>query len=421
MKQIAISIVMPVYNAGIYLDEALKSIFRQSFQEFELICVDDASCDGITENILRSYQFQSEKMQIIRLEEHVGAGKARNIGFFRAKGEYVIFLDADDLFETDLLKKMYECIKKYQADICLCGYQIFSIDNGVKHFEGFYMPDEYKINCSHREDWLLHISMAAWNKLCRRDFVLGQGIFFQSLTSCNDVFFSCMAMINAKKKCYVEGVPLVLYRSNTKTQISADRDPVNLYRAVMQVYAEMKGEGMLLQQLGALLLWNGFHDIKKSKNEKQSIELYNLTKQFFIDHAINFQNNVLSVCMDNIKNLPYECKWFLGCTDFENQLRLTEEKLRKKIDGKNQVYLWGCGYRGNVFQKFCKARGILLHGVADIRNCHIGEKTDYGNEIVDTESLLKGNGLVIASNREVYEYLQQKGLNVLNLAEYYIG
>lgn len=98
MNKIKISIIVPVHNTGVYLEESLESIFTQSFQEFEVICVDDASSDKLTREILHRYQCIYENMRVIWLEENIGAGEARNIGFDEAKGEYVIFLDADDVF-----------------------------------------------------------------------------------------------------------------------------------------------------------------------------------------------------------------------------------------------------------------------------------------------------------------------------------
>lgn len=112
MNQIKISIIMTVYETGFYLDEALKTIFDQSFQEFEIICVDDCSKDKLTRTILQEYQNKHENMKILWCEENIGSGNARNLGFSQAKGEYTIFLDADDMFTYDFLEKMYQCIKE---------------------------------------------------------------------------------------------------------------------------------------------------------------------------------------------------------------------------------------------------------------------------------------------------------------------
>lgn len=423
MNQIKISIIMPVHNTGIYLEEALKTVFKQSLQEFELICVDDSSSDKQTKDILRSYQDRHDNMQIIWLESNVGAGIARNIGFSNAKGEYTIFLDADDLFAEDFLEKMYDCISENQAEVCICGYEAFYINNTEICSVDKYIPDNYKINFNKREDWLTDIPTAPWNKLCRTQFLIQNSIFFQNLNSSNDVFFSCMVLIKAKKRCYVPDVPLVFYRMNLKTQISACRNPVDLYNAVMLVKdrgREHDDKKLLLYWIGALLLNHGILELRHCSNEVYNREFYDLMRHFFNDNFVEFKNYMLSACVENIKNVPYENTRISECVDFLSQLRMTSDRLKKKISEENIIFLWGLGYRGEIFQKFCKEQSIQLQGVTDIRNQNIGGRTDYGNEIVSTEFVLQSDGLIISSNREIFEYLSKRNLRILNLNEFYI-
>lgn len=414
---------MPVHNTGIYLEEALKALFIQSFQKFELICVDDFSNDKLTKDILNQYQCRYEKMQVIWLEHNVGAGEARNVGFSKAKGEYAIFLDADDVFADDFLERMYQCICFNNADVCICGYQNFYVTDSGKYFLNKYIPDEYKVNVNNREDWLLDVSTVPWNKLCRTQFLKDNHIYFQSLSSCNDVFFSCMVMISASKRCYVDQVPLIFYRTNSKIQISANRNPINLYKAVILLYITIRERytsEMIVQWLGALLLKNGIWEMKRCRDEKCNRQFYFLLRDFFTNHIIVFANYMLNICVENTKKFPYENKWFSDCTELLCQLRFTADKLIEKIKEEKQIFLWGAGYRGNVFQKFCQEQKINLFGVADLKNMNIGKITDYGNQIVSTECVLQSKGLIIASNREVYEYLLKRNVKLLNLSEFYI-
>ena len=157
---------MPVHNTGIYLEEALESVFAQSFREFEVICVDDASDDELTSDILSRFQKQYENMQVLKLGNNAGAGEARNRGLSQACGQYVIFLDADDVFAEDMLERMYQSVYENDADVCICGFQAFYIENGKKYFRDKCLPDEYKIYHADREDWFLGISTGPWNSFC---------------------------------------------------------------------------------------------------------------------------------------------------------------------------------------------------------------------------------------------------------------
>lgn len=418
-----ISIIMPIRNPGMYLEEALRSIFAQTIQEFELICVDDASDDELTIQILKQYRHQYENMQVIRLDHNTGAGEARNIGFSKAVGEYTIFLDADDIFDENFLEKMYQCIRENQADVCICGYQIFYMENKKRCFGTKYIPDPDKIYGIHRESWLSDAATVAWNKLCRTEFLKERKVYFQSLACCNDVFFSCMVMVKAAKRCCVKNIPLIFYRAYTGVQISANRNPLDLYKAVMLVdeIGSQNGENIFLQkQLGALLIRNGLLEMKNCHKEAYNREFYDLLRRFFTRHIIDFQNKMLCACMKRIKEQAYERAWIYDCMDFMSQLRITAEKLKKAVCGKEPIFLWGLGYRGKIFQQFCREEGIHLHGAADIKNDEIGNRTDYGNKIFSTEDVLKSGGMIIAANEKIYQYLSNRGLNLLNLEEYYL-
>lgn len=421
--QVKMSIVMTVHNRAEYLKEALDSVFAQSFLEIEVICVDDASDDKNIKYILQDYQARYENMKVIRLENNVGAGKARNIGFSKVQGEYTIFLDSDDVFAGDFLKKMYCSIYENKADVCICGYKTFCIKNGEVRLDSGWKPDEKNMNSDHNEKWLLDIPLVAWNKLCRTEFLKENHIFFQSLTTCNDIYFSCRVMINAAKRCYIEGSTFISYRTHTEKQLSAARNPLDLYKAMellLETERNYDNYHLLLQWTGALLLRNGIWESKRCNNEKFKYEYYRLIGEFFNKNKIHFRNELLEACAEKVRSLPYENSWFSDGMDYLEQLRLTGKKLKEKLNGEKQLFLWGLGMKGAAFQQFCREQNIMLKGVADIKNCDIGIITEYGNQIVDTEYVLQKDGFIIASNKEIFESLEDRNLKLLNLDELYL-
>ena len=106
-RTIKISVIVPVCNAEKYLKEALDSVFKQSFTDWELILVDNMSKDNSL-SICESYAQTDDRVCIYK-EEKNGAGAARNTGMKMARGEYLCFLDADDcLAGTDILQKLAE-------------------------------------------------------------------------------------------------------------------------------------------------------------------------------------------------------------------------------------------------------------------------------------------------------------------------
>ncbi|GFI51560.1 putative glycosyltransferase EpsH [Lachnospiraceae bacterium] len=421
MNQIKISIIIPVYNTGVYLEEALDSIYAQSFREYEVICVDDSSEDLLTRKILNNYQRKYKNMHVIRQKINVGAGEARNIGFLRARGEYVIFLDADDVFKEIFLEEMYRCIRVNNADVCICGHEEFYIRDGIKYYGPIWNPDKDKVNDDSSEEWLMNISTAAWDKLCRTQFLKENNIHFQSLDSCNDVLFACRVMMNARKKCYIEEVPLIYYRTKTGRQISAKRNPLDLYKAMKLLY-EIEGRkfknDLLQLWIGSILIRNGIGEMDNCSDEGYKQQYYDLLYRYFTEYTVFYQHNMLEACVERIRFQPCKSDWICNGIDLLSQLRMTAGKLKKEINGENNLFLWGLGYRGHIFQLFCKEEGIILQGTTDIKNNNVGSKTYYGNEIVDTEHVLHSNGLIIATNEKIYKYLHKKNLKLLNLEKY---
>lgn len=118
------SIIVPLYNSEKYLDECLNSIFKQTNQDFEIICVNDGSTDKSLD-ILNKYK---EDITIIN-QENMGLSVARNNGVKKAKGKYIIFIDSDDYIEPKLLEKI-DGVSKNNPDLVRFG--IIEVDGDIK-------------------------------------------------------------------------------------------------------------------------------------------------------------------------------------------------------------------------------------------------------------------------------------------------
>lgn len=115
-----ISIIIPVYNTKIYLQKCLESVINQTFQEIEIICVDDGSTDG-SEEILKEYAIMDNRIKVIR-KDNAGQNSARNAGLCVASGKYIGYVDSDDWIELDMYEKLYEKAEAYNVDMISCGY-----------------------------------------------------------------------------------------------------------------------------------------------------------------------------------------------------------------------------------------------------------------------------------------------------------
>lgn len=118
-----ISVIIPVYNVEKYLEKCLDTVLSQTYTNIEVILVNDGSSDG-SGAIIDSYACKDERVRVIHLPENKGVSYARNRGIDILKGEYTIFVDADDYVEPNFLEKLYVNLKENQADISICGVDL---------------------------------------------------------------------------------------------------------------------------------------------------------------------------------------------------------------------------------------------------------------------------------------------------------
>ena len=125
---VAVTIIMPVYNKAKYLNESIQSVLNQTFLNFELLIVNDGSTDE-SEKIVQSFMKQDKRIKYFK-QENKGVAVARNTGILMATGEYIAFLDADDLYKETFLERMLEVIK--DKNVAICNYNFKSNDKLIK-------------------------------------------------------------------------------------------------------------------------------------------------------------------------------------------------------------------------------------------------------------------------------------------------
>lgn len=179
MTKPLVSILIPTYNSEQFIAEAIGSVQQQTYQNWEMIVVDDASSDGTVALISKLMQTDN-RIQLQVLESNSGTGVARNTALAKAKGKYIAFLDADDLWKPEKLEKQinfmqtqklpftfsfYDCIdeqgnslnKRVEAPLNLSYRQLF-LCNYVGNLTGIYDVDYFgKISISSirkRQDWM---------------------------------------------------------------------------------------------------------------------------------------------------------------------------------------------------------------------------------------------------------------------------
>lgn len=133
-----ISVIIPVYNAEKYLEECLDSIVNQTFQDIEIVIVNDGSTDGSLQ-IIKKYKSKYDTIKVID-QVNKGVVEARIVGLLNATGDYIGWCDADDFCELNMFEELYRTAVENNADVVSCNYNFYphKINNKEKWFKEYY-------------------------------------------------------------------------------------------------------------------------------------------------------------------------------------------------------------------------------------------------------------------------------------------
>ena len=215
----AVSVVIPMYNAERYIGECLDSLLNQTFQDFEVIVVDDCSSDN-SRAVAKSYveKFGS-RLKIYVNGKNSGAAAARNNGLMLSHGEYVYYMDSDDLLLLTGLEEMYTAVRKFDADfVNLPGYYRMSANAKeitTTRSEKILKKNEVQPLIDEDLTWRLEKPLtyryygSAVLKLFRRDFLIKNRLFFpENVSRCEDVVWKYGILLFAKR---IVHLPVLVY------------------------------------------------------------------------------------------------------------------------------------------------------------------------------------------------------------------
>lgn len=170
-----LSITIATYNVQNFIRESMESILNQSFQDFEVICIDDGSKDN-TVSILKEFASKDNRIQIVQKEVNEGLAVARNLSLELANGEYVTFLDGDDFYDVTLFEKAVNLADETQADLVLWDYVTFYQTNEIPKLKA--IPSDLLNFDTSNKIALLQRPSFTWVKLLRTEKAKSLGIHF---------------------------------------------------------------------------------------------------------------------------------------------------------------------------------------------------------------------------------------------------
>lgn len=127
-----VSVIMPAYNSEAFIAESIQSVINQTYKNWELLVVDDASEDS-TRKIIRDFSNADDRIHFYENESNLGTHQARNKGIKKAQGDFIAFLDADDLWKPEKLEKQLKFLSQENIAACFSSYDLISEDGSLLH------------------------------------------------------------------------------------------------------------------------------------------------------------------------------------------------------------------------------------------------------------------------------------------------
>ncbi len=247
-----VSVIIPVHNGETHLAQCLASVRSQTLADFEAIVVDDASVDS-SAAVAAEVAAVDPRFRVLDGPGVGSAGAARNAGLAVATGDYLAFLDADDLFAPTLLAELHAKAVADDADVVASKFTLLQQATGELSPANWslrleYLPHRRPFHPFEVADQLFFaVNPAAWNKLFRRRFVVEQGLQFQPLPRVNDAGFTYLALARASRITYLDRA-LVTYRTGTDTSLQAtlDASPLAFVDALRGIRAGLEEAGLFV-------------------------------------------------------------------------------------------------------------------------------------------------------------------------------
>jgi glycosyltransferase involved in cell wall biosynthesis len=226
--ELLVSVIVPIYNARSYLPKCLESLLRQTYSSYELILVDDGSTDD-SYDVCLEYSKSHPRIRLIR-QPNKGVSAARNLGLEKALGEYICFVDADDVVSDIYIEELVDLLVSQHSDVAILSF--------TKRSDGLvwsYTPTTRKrpneVLWNQEEALFSYITKrqfesSVWAKLFRRDVLTGVR-FEEGLRIAEDKLFVFEALVSCERIAFLDR-PLYYYHQRNDSVMNASFDEKNM-------------------------------------------------------------------------------------------------------------------------------------------------------------------------------------------------
>ena len=297
-----ISVVVPVYKVEHYLDDCVNSVREQTYQNLEIILVDDGSTDSCSK-MCDDYAQIDSRIQVIH-QPNRGLSGARNSGLCESKGKYIIFIDSDDIIASNMIEVLYDAITKNECQVSCCKYRAFVDDEmmalrntGVGDYSTHIKNNISALSCIYHSK-VKKIEFVVWNKLYLRSLFVENEILYPE-KKLNEDMFTTYKLLYFSKQTAIIDQELYFYRkrpgSIMNQSLTMKRlDALEGHESCMHFYYDHQEYQLLGFELNAFL--NDCKYLMSLSNSVEENDIKKEIKQTIKTKAIQGKNLYFKYC-----------------------------------------------------------------------------------------------------------------------------
>ncbi len=220
------SIIMPAYEVANYIGRAIDSVINQLFADWELIVIDDCSTDETSE-IIRRYVSRDHRIRMISHDINRGLSAARNTGLKYAKGQYIWFMDSDDYVDNNLLKMVYESLKKSYAEVVVFGLkeEYYDDQENLVYTHEICPAVEKEMNQNQLRREIIKLEQQtlygyAWNKIYEKRYLKKINLRFSDEKLIEDIKFNVYYFMDIEHMNLLKFAPYHYYKKRTRKSLT---------------------------------------------------------------------------------------------------------------------------------------------------------------------------------------------------------
>lgn len=413
------SIIIPVHNSGQYLRNCLDSLLRQTYSDFEAICIDDYSVDD-TISIIEEYKKNDSRFILIQ-DKNNSYGHKLNVGFNNSKGEYVCILESDDMFTDDALESFEAVINIYHPDYVDGDYQEFltfgkfSFFKYIKKYNSTELYDCLTI-ADKNYDAFSFVTFSIWTGAYKKDFIKRTKILFNESpgASYQDISFRFLTIALARTSYHI-GKLVYKYRTdNTMSSVKDYSKAFAIHDEYNYLYNQLKEKNLMkikgMNENFILWKYNSYCWNLKRLNE--------VNAKLFADHILKEFNSDLYYLRIIWEQLPIEILELYNNTDSFIKELTDKEKIEYEIQHKpdsirlamqERSVIFGCGKIGQkLYLDYASDRNLI---VAFCDNDPLKQGTTFWGvpiySLVETLNKFPNIQYIIANKKSTDEILDQ--------------